>query len=58
MCINVCVVLKAPDRSNSISRTSFLNKQENEIGLAEKATMRTILTPKRHLSQVKVFLLL
>ncbi|XP_012219736.2 DNA topoisomerase 2-binding protein 1 isoform X1 [Linepithema humile] len=44
----------APDRSNSINGTSFLNKdEENRTSLAEKATTRILLTPKRHLSQVK-----
>lgn len=55
-------VLKASDISNTTNET--IHKQtpssvdENRTNLPEEITTRTILTPKRHLPQVKVFAIL
>lgn len=50
-------VLKAPERSN-ISEANLSNVRENRTGSEEITTPRTIITPKRYLSQVKVCIIL
>jgi len=51
-------VLKAPDRNhqktNITSKTNLLSVCEDKIGSTEETTPRIIITPKRHLSQIKV----
>lgn len=47
-------VLKAPHRSNIAGEANLLSFHENRT---EETTPRNILTPKRHLSQVKVYII-
>jgi len=61
--IYVLYVLKASDRnhqeSNITSKTNFLSVcSENKIASTEETTPRIIITPKRHLSQIKVCIIL